>query len=94
VLVRRRVGMVFQRSTPFPKSIFENVAYGLRIAGTNDPRTLSESVERALRRAALWDEVKDRLGESEWASPAASNSDLYRARARRRARGSPHGRTV
>ncbi len=64
VLVRRRVGMVFQRSNPFPKSIFENVAYGLRIAGVREHGVLSERVERALRHAALWDEVKDRLDES------------------------------
>jgi phosphate transport system ATP-binding protein len=64
VLVRRRVGMVFQRSNPFPKSIFENVAYGLRIAGMNERGVLAERVERALRHAALWDEVKDRLDES------------------------------
>jgi phosphate transport system ATP-binding protein len=64
VLVRRRVGMVFQRSNPFPKSIFENVAYGLRIAGMSERGLLAERVERALRHAALWDEVKDRLQES------------------------------
>jgi phosphate transport system ATP-binding protein len=64
VLVRRRVGMVFQRSNPFPKSIFENVAYGLRIAGVHEHRRLAERVERALRHAALWEEVKDRLQES------------------------------
>jgi phosphate transport system ATP-binding protein len=64
VLVRRRVGMVFQRSNPFPKSIFENVAYGLRIAGVRERGVLGERVERALRHAALWDEVKDRLDES------------------------------
>ncbi|HZU84278.1 MAG TPA: phosphate ABC transporter ATP-binding protein PstB [Polyangiaceae bacterium] len=64
VLVRRRVGMVFQKSNPFPKSIFENVAYGLRIAGLRERRLLAERVERALRHAALWDEVKDRLHES------------------------------
>jgi phosphate transport system ATP-binding protein len=64
VLVRRRVGMVFQRSNPFPKSIFENVAYGLRIAGVREHGVLAERVERALRHAALWDEVKDRLDES------------------------------
>ena len=64
VLVRRRVGMVFQRSNPFPKTIFENVAFGLRIAGVNDMRKLREAVERALSQAALWDEVKDRLHES------------------------------
>ena len=62
--VRRRVGMVFQKSNPFPKSIFENVVYGLRIAGINDRRVLEEACERSLRGAALWDEVKDRLDES------------------------------
>ncbi len=64
VLVRRRVGMVFQRSNPFPKSVFENVAYGLRIAGVSEHKVIAERVERALRHAALWDEVKDRLHES------------------------------
>jgi phosphate transport system ATP-binding protein len=62
--VRRRVGMVFQKSNPFPKSIFENVVYGLRIAGINDKATLEEACERSLRAAALWDEIKDRLNES------------------------------
>jgi phosphate transport system ATP-binding protein len=62
--VRRRVGMVFQKSNPFPKSIYENVIYGLRIAGINDKSTLDEACERSLKGAALWDEVKDRLGES------------------------------
>jgi phosphate transport system ATP-binding protein len=62
--VRRRVGMVFQKSNPFPKSIYENVVYGLRIAGINDKATLDEAAERSLRGAALWDEVKDRLHES------------------------------
>jgi phosphate transport system ATP-binding protein len=61
VLVRRQVGMVFQKSNPFPKSVFENVAYGLRIAGIRDRSDLEARVERALRGAALWDEVKDRL---------------------------------
>jgi phosphate transport system ATP-binding protein len=64
VTVRRQVGMVFQKSNPFPKSIFENVAYGLRVAGIRDRETLVDRVERALRQAALWDEVKDRLDES------------------------------
>ena len=64
VTVRRQVGMVFQKSNPFPKSIFENVAYGLRVAGVRDRETLTVRVERALRQAALWDEVKDRLEES------------------------------
>ncbi|MFT3930163.1 MAG: phosphate ABC transporter ATP-binding protein PstB [Spongiibacteraceae bacterium] len=59
--LRRRVGMVFQKPNPFPKTIYENVAYGLRIQGINKKRTLDEVVERSLRSAALWDEVKDRL---------------------------------
>ncbi len=62
--LRRRVGMVFQKPNPFPKSIFENVAYGLRIQGINNKRVLDEVVERSLTGAALWDEVKDRLHES------------------------------
>jgi phosphate transport system ATP-binding protein len=62
--IRRRVGMVFQKSNPFPKSVYENVVYGLRIAGINDKATLDEACERSLRGAALWDEVKDRLDES------------------------------
>ena len=62
--VRRRVGMVFQKSNPFPKSIYENVVYGLRIAGISDKATLDAACEKSLRGAALWDEVKDRLHES------------------------------
>jgi phosphate transport system ATP-binding protein len=62
--LRRRVGMVFQKPNPFPKSIYENVAYGLRIQGINKKRILNETVEWALRSSALWDEVKDRLDES------------------------------
>ncbi len=61
VRLRQRVGMVFQRPNPFPKSIFENVAYGLRMQGNNNPRELAEIVEKSLRGAAIWDEVKDRL---------------------------------
>ena len=62
--LRRRVGMVFQKPNPFPKSIYENVVYGLRIQGINSKRVLDEAVEWALKSAALWDEVKDRLHES------------------------------
>ncbi len=62
--VRRRIGMVFQKSNPFPKSIFENVVYGLRITGVRDRAALDEACERSLRGAALWDEVKDRLHQS------------------------------
>jgi phosphate transport system ATP-binding protein len=61
IMLRRRVGMVFQRPNPFAQSIYENVAYGLRVLGVRDKRLLDEKVESALRRAALWDEVKDRL---------------------------------
>ncbi|MBX6395791.1 MAG: phosphate ABC transporter ATP-binding protein [Alicyclobacillaceae bacterium] len=61
VELRKRVGMVFQRPNPFPMSIYDNVAYGPRIHGTRNKRQLDEIVERSLRRAALWDEVKDRL---------------------------------
>ena len=62
--VRRRIGMVFQKSNPFPKSIYENVVYGLRIAGINDKPSLDAACESSLKGAALWDEVKDRLHES------------------------------
>lgn len=62
--LRRRVGMVFQKPNPFPKSIYENVAYGLRIQGINNKRLLDEAVEWALKSAALWEETKDRLHES------------------------------
>ena len=62
--LRRRVGMVFQKPNPFPKSVYENVAYGLRIQGINSRRILDEAVEDALRAAALWDEVKDRLDDN------------------------------
>lgn len=62
--LRRQIGMVFQRPNPFPKSIFENVAYGLKLSGLKSRRILEELVEQALRSAALWDEVKDRLNDS------------------------------
>ncbi|WP_339669989.1 phosphate ABC transporter ATP-binding protein PstB [Dasania marina] len=62
--LRRRIGMVFQKPNPFPKTIYENVAYGLRIQGINKARVLDEVVEKSLRQAALWDEVKDRLHDS------------------------------
>jgi phosphate transport system ATP-binding protein len=62
--LRKRVGMVFQKSNPFPKSIYENIVYGLRIQGVKSKARLDEVVEKSLRGAALWDEVKDRLHES------------------------------
>jgi phosphate transport system ATP-binding protein len=79
--LRRRVGMVFQRPTPFPKSIYENVAYGLRIAGVSQRRILDETVERSLRRAALWDEVHDRLHESALGLSGGQHQRLCIARA-------------
>jgi len=81
VEVRRRVGMVFQKSNPFPKSIFENVAFGLRIAGQNGPKVLAEVTERSLRSAALWDEVKDRLDGSALALSGGQQQRLCIARA-------------
>jgi phosphate transport system ATP-binding protein len=80
-LLRRRVGMVFQKPNPFPKSIFENVAYGLRLMGVKDKRVLAETVERALRGAALWDEVKDRLDENGLSLSGGQQQRLVIARA-------------
>ncbi|MFA6053104.1 MAG: phosphate ABC transporter ATP-binding protein PstB [Methylobacter sp.] len=79
--LRRRVGMVFQKPNPFPKSIFENVTYGLRIQGINDKRLLEETVENALRGAALWDEVKDRLNDNALGLSGGQQQRLVIARA-------------
>ncbi len=81
VELRRRVGMVFQKSNPFPKSLYENVAYGLKVAGQNDRTFLSERVERSLRDAALWEEVKDRLHESALGLSGGQQQRLCIARA-------------
>jgi len=81
IALRKHVGMVFQKSNPFPKSIYENVAYGLRIAGVGDRKVLDEVVERSLRRAAIWDEVKDRLGESALGLSGGQQQRLSIARA-------------
>lgn len=81
VALRRRVGMVFQKSIPFPKSIFENVAYGPRISGIRNRRVLSEIIERSLQRTALWDEVKDRLQDSALALSGGQQQRLCIARA-------------
>jgi phosphate transport system ATP-binding protein len=81
VELRRRVGMVFQKSNPFPKSIFENVAYGLRVAGMNDETLLLDRVLRSLQGAALWDEVKDRLKESALGLSGGQQQRLCIARA-------------
>ncbi|MDH5326271.1 MAG: phosphate ABC transporter ATP-binding protein PstB [Gammaproteobacteria bacterium] len=79
--LRRRVGMVFQKPNPFPKSIYENVAYGLRIQGVNDRRTLDEVVEKAIKGAALWDEVKDRLNDNALGLSGGQQQRLVIARA-------------
>jgi len=79
--LRRQVGMVFQKPNPFPKSIFENVAYGLRIQGVNDRRRLAEVVEKSLKGAALWDEVKDRLEDNALGLSGGQQQRLVIARA-------------
>ncbi len=82
VELRRRVGMVFQKSNPFPKSIFENVAYGLRINGMHESRTeLEDRIEASLKSAALWDEVSDRLRDSALALSGGQQQRLCIARA-------------
>ncbi|MFU8815647.1 MAG: phosphate ABC transporter ATP-binding protein PstB [Pseudomonadales bacterium] len=79
--LRRRVGMVFQKPNPFPKSIYENVAYGLRLQGVNERRILDDAVERSLRSAALWDEVKDRLQDNAFGLSGGQQQRLVIARA-------------
>lgn len=79
--LRKSIGMVFQKPNPFPKSIYENVAYGLRVNGINDRRTLDETVERSLRQAALWDEVKDNLKKSAMSISGGQQQRLCIARA-------------
>ncbi len=79
--LRRRVGMVFQKPNPFPKSVYENVAYGLRIMGINDKRRLDEAVEKALKGAALWDEMKDRLDDNALGMSGGQQQRLVIARA-------------
>jgi phosphate transport system ATP-binding protein len=79
--LRKRVGMVFQKSNPFPKSIYENVVYGLRLQGVNNKARLDETVERSLRGAALWDEVRDRLHSSALGLSGGQQQRLCIARA-------------
>jgi phosphate transport system ATP-binding protein len=79
--LRKRIGMVFQKSNPFPKSIYDNVAYGCRIHGIRRRRELDEIVERSLRAAALWDEVKDRLNETAMGLSGGQQQRLCIARA-------------
>lgn len=79
--LRRQVGMVFQKPNPFPKSIYENVAYGLRLQGVKSKRVLDEVVEKSLKGAALWDEVKDRLHENAFGLSGGQQQRLVIARA-------------
>ena len=79
--LRKNVGMVFQRPNPFPKSIFENVAYGLRVNGIKDNAFIRQRVEETLKGAALWDEVKDKLKESAYALSGGQQQRLCIARA-------------
>ncbi|MCE9678955.1 phosphate ABC transporter ATP-binding protein PstB [Shewanella sp. AS1] len=79
--LRRNVGMVFQRPNPFPKSIYENVVYGLRLQGINNRRELDEAAERSLRGAAIWDEVKDRLHDNAFGLSGGQQQRLVIARA-------------
>jgi phosphate transport system ATP-binding protein len=79
--LRRRVGMVFQKSNPFPKSIYDNIAYGLRIAGVTKRARIDEAVEKSLRAAALWDEVKDRLDKNAFGLSGGQQQRLCIARA-------------
>ncbi len=79
--IRRRVGMVFQKPNPFPQSIYDNVAYGPRLAGVKDPARLDARVEESLKQAALWDEVKDKLHQLAWALSGGQQQRLCIARA-------------
>jgi len=81
VELRRRVGMVFQKPNPFPKSIYDNIAYGLRINGMRDKRRIETVVEQSLRGAALWEEVKDRLDDNAFALSGGQQQRLCIARA-------------
>ena len=95
VEVRRRIGMVFQKPNPFPKSIYDNVAYGPRLSGVKNRAELDDIVEEALRQAALWDEVKDRLKKSALGLSGGQQQRLCIARALAvRPRGHPHGRAL
>lgn len=81
ISLRKRIGMVFQKSNPFPKTIYENIVYSLRVAGRNNKSELDETVESSLKAAALWDEVKDRLGESAFSLSGGQMQRLCIARA-------------
>ena len=92
--LRRRGGMVFQRPNPFPKSIFDNVAYGIRVNGLKGHSSMHDKVEHSLRRAALWDEVKDKLHESAYSLSGGQQQRLCIARAGGGSGSAPARRTV
>ena len=93
--LRKRVGMVFQKSNPFPKSIYENIAYGLRIGGIREKAVIDGTVESSLKGAALWDEVKNRLHESALGTIGwSAATSLHCARAGRQARDHSDGRAL
>jgi phosphate transport system ATP-binding protein len=81
IALRRQIGMVFQKPNPFPKSVYENIAYGLRIQGVRDKRSLDQVVEESLRKAALWDEVKEHLNSSALSLSGGQQQRLCIARA-------------
>jgi phosphate transport system ATP-binding protein len=81
VTLRRRIGMVFQKPNPFPKTVFENVAYGLRVNGIRDKAAIAERVEQSLKQAALWDEVQDRINDSALGLSGGQQQRLCIARA-------------
>ena len=81
VTLRRRVGMVFQKPNPFPKSIFENIAYGLKVNGVKDKAKITEIVEKSLKQAAIWEEVKDRMNDSSLGLSGGQQQRLCIARA-------------
>lgn len=81
VKLRKKVGMIFQKSNPFPKSVFENIAYGPKIHGTKDDNKLNEIIEKCLKRSALWDEVKDRLNDNALGLSGGQQQRLCIARA-------------
>ena len=90
VELRRRVGMVFQKPNPFPKSIFDNIAYGLRINGIKNKRKIEQIVEKSLKEAALWDEVKDRLRDNAFSPVSYTHLTLPTSCVQCRSRWSPY----
>ena len=93
-LIRAKIGMVFQKPTPFPMSIYDNIAFGVKLFESLPRVEMDERVEWALKKAALWNEVKDKLGQSGSGLSGGSNSGLHRARHRHQARGAAARRAL